>query len=258
MTLSARGTLLFIMAGLAGCQTLESAGDRMSCSSSFCVREYAHTDVTQTPEKYDSLLVLPPQYALAHRAVDGSEQTSTSQPAEIPESLYQAMEGPAASYQFSLSPLTIQSNEEKKAVAAFHEALWQPAGNPTSLIQETPLFGVPEMSDPVAIETLPIPEPVTARADGYCCLLVTRITGWTDTPGARSAKVATAAILSVLPGASGVAADGGDVLTDIAVVRIDDGTVVWSSQTLGTGRASEIRRSIQPFFSSVYNAKYAP
>jgi len=258
MTVLAKGAFLFIVAGLAGCQALESASDRMNCSSSFCVREYAHADVTQTPEAYDSLLVLPPQYALAHRAADGSEQTSTSQPSEIPESLYQALEGPAASYQFSLSPLTIENTEEKEAIVAFHDTLWSPAGNPTALTQETPLFGLPELSDPVAAESLSAPDIITVGAGEHCCLLVTRITGWTDTPGARTAKVATAAILSVLPGASGVAADGGDVLTDMAVVRIDDGTVIWSSQTLGTGRAAEIRRSIQPFFSSVYNAKYAP
>ena len=143
-------------------------------------------------------------------------------------------------------------------VADLHRNLWQPAVNPEVLIRETPLFGSPVIEDPTATQTVSIPDTLRERADGACCLLVTRITGWTDSKGARSAKVATAAILSVLPGASGVAADGGDALTDMAVVRLDDGSVIWSSRTLGTGQIIELKRSIQPFFSQVYNAKYAP
>ena len=250
--------LILALVILSGCQTLDTATDRLNCTPSFCVRDYAHAELNERPEQYDTLLVVPPRYTLVERALDGSEQPGEDDPDRMPDILYEAIGRPAASYELSLARLVAETEQERAVVADLHRNLWQPAVNPEVLIRETPLFGSPVIEDPTATQTVSIPDTLRERADGACCLLVTRITGWTDSKGARSAKVATAAILSVLPGASGVAADGGDALTDMAVVRLDDGSVIWSSRTLGTGQIIELKRSIQPFFSQVYNAKYAP
>ena len=254
----AKITLILALVALSGCQALETATDRMNCTPSFCVRDYSHTDLGKAPQQYDTLLVLPPRYTLVERALDGSEQPNEDDPDRMPDIVYEAIDRPASSYQFSLRRLIAETGQEKEVVADVHRSLWQPAVNPEALIRETPLFGSPAIEDPIATQSLSIPDALRDHVDAPCCLLVTRITGWTDTKGARSAKVATAAILSVLPGASGVPADGGDALTDMAVVRLNDGAVIWSSRTLGTGHVAEIKRSIQPFFSKVYNAKYAP
>jgi hypothetical protein len=254
----AKIALMLALVALSGCQTLETATDRLNCTPSFCVRDYSHAKWGDAPEQYGTLLVLPPRYTLVERALDGSEQPSEEEPDRMPDALYEAIDRPASSYQFSLVQMVAETGQEKERVADLHRSLWRPAVNPETLIRETPLFGSPEIEDPIATQSLSIPDILRDHADAPCCVLVTRITGWTDTKGARSAKVATAAILSVLPGASGVAADGGDALTDMAVVRLDDGAVVWSSRTLGTGHVVEIKRAIQPFFSKIYNARHAP
>lgn len=144
------------------------------------------------------------------------------------------------------------------AASALHQDLWGAPRDPRQVVCETPLFGVPEIGDPVAAETVAVPSALMALAQDACCLLVSRQSGWSDTRQARRAKVGIAMALSVVPGASGVPADGGDVLTDVTVIRIADGRVLWSAQRLAAGHASDLAQASKSFFSRVYNGKLAP
>ena len=243
---------------LTGCTNLQTVQDRLNCQPALCVKDYPREAFQTQPSTFDSLLVLPPRYSLTLRGLDGTEQVKERDPQAMPESLLDTMNGPAKSYEVTLTPLVARDATDAEAVSAIHDALWAAPRNPEKVASETPVFGSPDIQDPLATNAITIPDSIRQRAGEHCCLLASRLTGWTDTKGARGAKVATAAILSALPGGSGVIADGGDVLTDMAVIRISDGQVLWSSQMLGTGSRPEIKMGIKPYLSSVYNAKYAP
>jgi len=253
-----RITALLPVVLLTGCAGLQAAHEHMNCQTSFCVKSYPRASFSEQPKSFDTLLVLPPRFSLAYRAMSGEEQNEEAEPASMPEPLLDTMNGPAAGYEVTLSPMVAREEQQSEAVRTFYNALWVPAADPEAVIEATPVFGVPEMRDPVASSPVSIPEAIRDAAKGSCCILASRITGWTDTAGARGSKVAMAAIFSALPGGSGAVADGGDVLTDMAVVRVSDGQILWSSQMLGSGRRPEFKLGINPYFSTVYNAKYAP
>ncbi|GAA5112029.1 hypothetical protein [Alloalcanivorax gelatiniphagus] len=253
-----RITALLPVVLLTGCAGLQAAHEHMTCQTSFCVKSYPRASFNEQPKSFDTLLVLPPRFSLSYRAMNGEEKNEETEPDSMPEPLLDTMNGPAAGYQVTLSPMVAREEPQSEAVRTFYDALWTPAKDPEALIKATPVFGVPELQDPVAATSVSIPEAIRDAASDNCCILASRVIGWTDTPGARGAKIATAAIFSALPGGSGVVADGGDVLTDMAVIRISDGQVLWSSQMLGSGTRPEFKLGINPYLSTVYNAKYAP
>lgn len=257
MPKSANITLIILAAlGLmSGCEALTAAGDSLGCSTAKCIREYPRPAFAENPGRYDTLLVLPPQYALVEKLPGGAEKNRRDTADSMPAHYLEQLRNPARSYRVSLSPLEVQEDAEKEAVLTLNQSLWAEPLNPRAVIRETPLFGSPGLEDPVHKERLALPSALTAAAEGHCCILVTRITGWTNSPQVRNAKITTAIMLSVLPGASGVPANIGDVITDAAVIRVQDGAVLWASQVLGAGIPREMRWAVQSYYSAVYNAR---
>lgn len=254
---SAGLAVVLLATALAGCQMVQGATERLGCSAEVCTRDYPRPLFVDQPAGFDSLLILPPRYALFQRSLDGEESGYPLNTRQVEDAVLDRLESFAGSYTVTLLAPALNEQAQLDAASALHQDLWGAPRDPRQVVRETPLFGVPEIGDPVATETVAVPSALVALAQDACCLLVSRQSGWSDTRQARRAKVGIAMALSVVPGASGVPADGGDALTDVAVIRVADGRVLWSAQRLAAGQASDLAQASKSFFSRVNDGKLA-
>ncbi len=247
--------LFVLTAFLSGCQNLSTISDHFSCSAEHCLRSYPATDVDENSYwNYDDIIILPPQLGMEERTLDGEVTGSTTVDGYGQELLLNELNRISDAYQVHNRPLPTP-NELLPAVNQLYHNAWSDSPDPEQIRKETPFFGLPELPDPVKNREIEIPESLQALGNETCCVLITRFTGWHHTTGAKAAKITSAAILGAMAGGSGVPGSFGSAVSDMAVIRITDGKVIWSARLISNGHPQQLKKTAIDFYGRVYQAK---
>lgn len=238
-----------------GCANMKQMADNLNCHPENCLRTYPADDLgDQDYWPFDSITVLPPQLSMEERTLDGTIIAAPQTTDYGQQLLMEQLNRIAASYQIQNTALE-QNDQLAPAIDQLYADAWSDNLSPRQVRDATPMLGSPQLPAPVLARELTIPDSLLQRAEGSCCFLLSRFSGWHHTSEAKSAKVATAVIFSALPGGSGVAGSFGSAISDMAVIRKSDGKVLWSARLISDGRPSQLRTTAVDFYSRVYNGK---
>lgn len=244
---------------LQGCTIAKQFAEGVRCVD-FCIKDFPSESLST--QRHGELLILPPLYTLSIRQGDKQEVDSQSGFDDgFGAALTQEIAGAARSYQIEHQylPLALLTPVTDDALRQLHDDLWIPSEPPKAVRDTTPLYGLgaPEVIDPVIARQLSLPPwPQDALGDA-CCALLMRVNGWSYTRSAAATKTGMAVAFSVMPGGSGYIPPSSDVIADAAVVRLQDGAVIWSARYLGPSNPAALRRLITPYLSKAYNAHNA-
>lgn len=252
----AHGFLVLIAGFLMnGCSNLQTMAENFNCSTEHCLRTFPAADLAASDYySFDSIAVLPPQFSMEERTLDGTSTGAAQASDDGQQLLLEQLDRIAESYQVQNAP--VQETEQLiHAINQLYTDAWSDSLTPQMVRDATPMFGTPQLPAPVQALTLDVPDVLKASASDNCCFLLSRFSGWHHTRQAKSAKVATAALFSALPGGSGVPGTMGSAISDMVIIRKSDGRVLWSARSISNGHPNQLRRTAVDFYSRVYNAK---
>lgn len=250
---------------LCGCQASKSVYNQLACGAgNVCTDDFPRSSLAKTTPN-DSLLLAPPYFEFQLRDIDGNYTTVPTLSPSIPKSTLDNYQLHAESYEVAVTPLHLEADGQEALLTQLYHSTFielpafePPSASLTDVLQSS-FSNAPQRQDPISLEQLPIDSQLTLAAvnnGSACCLLLTRISGWQESRESYNASVATAIIFSPLTGSSGATGYAGEVIIDMAVVRLQDGQVLWSSQTTGPVTSHAIRRGINHFYATVYNLRH--
>ncbi len=239
---------------LAGCARFQNIGENFNCHVDHCLRTFPAPDLAELDYwSFDTITILPPDLAMEERTLDGEATGSTKVQGYGQQLLLEQLNLLAKGYE--IENVILPPDEPlTEAISELYRTAWSDELKPQQVKESTPFFGVPDLPAPVQEASLSLPDSLATYDDGSCCYLLTRFSGWHHTNSAKAAKITTAAIFSTISGGSGVAGSFGSAISDMAVIRKNDGKVLWSARLISDGRPRQLRMTAAGFYSSVYNA----
>lgn len=248
----------FALAFLQGCESYGRVPNIVSCSPAHCLETFPSESIPEADLRlFDALAVLPPSIALDERGLNG----------EITRELYINEEGQAAlikqldsiSSSYQLTNLPAQTNGvDPRLLIEFEESVWADSPTVEEILSDRDRYGDPRLAKPAQDGPITIPAALSdAAPDNTCCLLLTRLSGWKHTDAAIGTKVAVSSIFGALAGGVASPVTFGQAISDMAVIRIEDGEVLWSGRMLSSGHISQLRATARDYYKIVYESKIA-
>ncbi|WP_415040610.1 hypothetical protein [Alcanivorax sp.] len=254
-------TLTCVM--FTGCKSAKTLYNGVACGSgAICTEAYPQESLSGTRNP-DKIVVAPPYFELEIRDRDGAYHPYPTMLERIPPDTIQHYQKHADAYEISLStPSFDLSNhlDEFKNLYADTFIDFAPIGRPTPSVKGFLLEMAtgPERVNPAKTDSIILDGNLATEqleADEACCIVLTRVRGWHESRESYSASVTSAIIFSSLAGSSGAASYAGEVVVDMAVIRLQDGKLIWSSQTTGPVSGLAMQRGITPYYSAVANLR---
>ena len=241
---------------LQGCQSAGRVPNSTSCTPAHCLEAFSSDSIPQDAYwQFDSLAVLPPSINLEEKGLNGETTRKLYIDAEAEKALIEQLDTISASYQLTNIPVNTDSLK-RESLVKFEQSVW--ADNPSidAILSDKSQYGNPRLARPAKNGPIVIPtELIDATSDNTCCLLVTRLSGWHHTQGAIHSKVAFTSILGSFMGGVGPSVSFGQAISDMAVIRKEDGEVLWSARLLSNGHISQLRATARDYYLQVYESK---
>ncbi|WP_246974344.1 hypothetical protein [Alcanivorax sp. S6407] len=249
----------FSLAFLHGCQNTGRVPLNLnSCTTTHCLETFQSDIIPQDDFwRFDSLAVLPPSIALDERDLNGEVNQELYINDEGQTALIEQLDSFSNSYQVTNIPA--QTDEiDPQLVLQFEQTIWADSPTIESILSSKDRYGKPRLSNPTLDGPVEIPAEISKAApNNTCCLLVTRLSGWQHTNSAVGTKIAVNSFFAALTGGVGASITLGQAISDMAVIRIDDGAILWSGRMLSTGHISQLRTTARDYYLQVYESKIA-
>ncbi|WP_290517652.1 hypothetical protein [Alcanivorax sp.] len=248
---------------LTGCKSAKTLYNGVACGAgAICTEAYPLESLSDT-RSAEKIVIAPPFFELEIRDRDGDYHPFPTMLERIPPDTIQYYQKHADAYEISLSmPSAGLSGHLDEFQNLYFDTFidFAPIDRPSPSVKGflQAMATGPERQNPVKTDAIRLDGNRAAErldVNEACCILLTRVRGWHESRESYNASVTSAIIFSSLAGSSGAASYAGEVVVDMAVIRLEDGKLIWSSQTTGPVSGLAIRRGITPYYSAVANLR---
>ena len=250
--------LFLASALLPGCQSVGRVPNITSCSPAHCLETFPSASILETDFwQFDSLAVLPPSINLQEKSLNGETTQELYVNSDGQNTLIEQLDTISGSYQ--LTNIAAQTSLlDSELLIQFEQSVWADSPTVDAILSNRDRYGNPILPKPATEGPVSIPKMlIDAAPDNTCCFLVTRLSGWHNTTGAIGSKLAFTSILGAFMGGVGPSVSFGQAISDMAVIRKEDGVVLWSGRVLSNGHISQLRATARDYYLQVYESKIA-
>ncbi|MGJ3256065.1 MAG: hypothetical protein ACFE0K_07040 [Alcanivorax sp.] len=245
-----------LLTALQGCQSVGRVPSITSCSPSHCLETFPSKTIPQKDFwQFDSLAVMPPSIDLEEKSLNNETTRELYIEDDGQGTLIEQLDTMSGSYQ--LTNIAIKTDLVDKALLLqFEKSIWADSPTVEAILNDIDPHGNPKLVNPALDGPIEIPSALLdAAPESTCCFLVTRITGWHHTGGAIHSKVAFTSLLGSVMGGVGPPVTFGQALSDMVIIRKEDGKVLWSGRALSNGHISQLRATARDYYLQVYESK---
>lgn len=246
-----------------GCKSAKTLYNGVACGSgAICTEAYPRESLSDT-RNTDRVVIAPPYFELEIRDRNGAYHPYPTMLERIPPETIQHYQKHADAYEISLSTPSVDLSDhldefQKLYVDTFVD--FAPIDRPSASVKDflLAMAAGPERENPVKTDAVKLEGNRAAKqleVNEACCIVLTRVRGWHESLESYNASVTSAIVFSSLPGSSGAVSYAGEVVVDMAIIRLQDGNLIWSSQTTGPVSGLAIQKGITPYYSAVANLR---